>query len=149
MTTPTMPEIEELTRRVIAEMQQSPSLTGGPCHWCGLGETRADRGWSNSQTLGIVCARCHDWIADCPAEQRRDLAAAVLIGISEPHIRRAPRGLADDLGLILWSELQIADANEQPWSHLDIAAMRDEFSRLAPGRYSRPSRWNKQRTVKW
>lgn len=150
-------DIEQMTLAVVDLLDQreqdrsaerSSALRGGPCEWCGMAETRADRGWSR-HSAGLICGRCHDWLADCDSDRRRDLCASVLMGISTTHRRSAPRGLADDLGLILWRDLQIDDANESPWCHLDIGAMRDRLAEIAPGHYVLPARWHRDMKVMW
>ncbi len=156
--TPTLPDIDTMTQQVVdllseraqhhRDEQVRQRLQGGPCLWCGMGSTRADRGWSRSSG-GLVCGRCHDWLADTPPTHQRDLVAAVLVGISTDRARRSPPGLADALGLVPWNETGATEPNSRPWGHLDVGQMRDLFRQLAPGRWSIPARWSSDAVVVW
>jgi hypothetical protein len=151
-------DIETVTQQVVdlltereqhhRDEQVRQRLLGGPCCWCGMGSTRADRGWSRSGD-GLVCGRCHDWFTDTASTNQRDLCAAVLVGISTDRVRRSPPGLADAVGLVPWNETGATEPNSRPWAHLDVAQMRSVFRRLAPGRWSIPARWSADAVVVW
>lgn len=149
--------VEEMTDRVaalLAEREQArkadarrAALSGGPCDWCGMGETREDRGWSRGRH-GLICGRCADWLGDSIGTDR-DLCAAVLVGLATPTVRRAPRGLAADVGLVLWAESGRTEPNDRPWQHVNVREMRERLLNTPRGRYSIPGRWNRDQVVVW
>ena len=120
-----------------------------PCAMCGLASSPRGRGPHRRRALGLICGRCSEWTHDSSADPR-DIAAAVLTGIST-HTRRTNRtGLGERVGVVYYCETEHTGGNRTPWAHLDIAAMRDRVQQLAAQNYLRlPNNYDPRACVTW
>jgi len=128
-------------------------MNHSPCGMCGMAESPRWRGPTKRQNVGLICGRCASWLTVGPGEashDARDVAAAVLAGISTETRRTVPRGLGGLVSLTLWHELDTPEANASPWAHVDVVALRARVAELAVSKHFRlPSKWNPHAVVAW
>lgn len=101
---------------------------GGPCTFCGVGETPEGTGWStvNRQPM---CGSCRERFADFEGggfdeASMRTVAAAVICGLSRAGQLHTPHRLGENVGLVFFAESGRTGANASPWQHVDVAALR-------------------------
>ena len=148
-------ELDRIGLQILREMA-AERLNGGPrvhqhepCVMCGMSSSPEWRGPSRKRGLGLLCGRCGEWVYEETADPR-DIAAAVLTGLSTQTRRTVKRGLGERLGLTYFSESDRTEPNTTPWAHVAIADLRDQVQALAAENYLRlPHKWDPNACVTW
>lgn len=102
---------------------------GGPCTFCGVGETPEGTGWA-SVNGRPRCGSCTERFTGGSEggtysdDDQRTIAAAVLCGLSRGGQLHMVHNLGGNVGLVFWSESGRTGANAWPWQHVDVASLR-------------------------
>lgn len=131
---------------------------GGPCTWCGMGETPPDtqwRMWTWQFRPAPTCGRCTSYF-DAPGraggneQSTRDAATLMLAGLVYRNKVTYRPGIGRELGLLFWVESGKKTANSVPWAHMNVPAMRRRLEAMfESGGMKRPPWWRADRMVEW
>jgi hypothetical protein len=133
-----------LTKQAEANRAALELRHGGPCRVCGSTLTPKGTRWRQTRRGVVHCGRCDAWSGgtDYTDEGWRVMASNVLLGRATVYERpHGPPGLAEQLGLTLWSESGLSKGDVEPWSWLDTKAINGRLAERGSDERIDVARW--------